>query len=216
VLTLTLLPLGGLATYQTNRAENQDVRIGALALQGLTEQATNQKDLFIQRAIEIARLVGSFAGNALIDLETCNHELKSFVAENEGYSFLGVLPPSDIMICSSSDQVFDATNGPNFADLMDTKSRSISVIPDRPPNGASRLSILEPFEVNGAFAGYISISIPHHSLLQLTPNFAKLGFVNFMTTDEIGDIVTTREGSDTAAQELPLRRSRGQFDCSRR
>jgi hypothetical protein len=72
------------------------------------------------------------------------------------------------MICSSHDQVFDATNGPNFADLMDTKSRSISVIPDVPSNGASRLSILEPFEVDGAFAGYISISIPHRSLQQLT------------------------------------------------
>jgi hypothetical protein len=57
------------------------------------------------------------------------------------------------MICSSRDQVFDATNGPNFADLMDTKSRSISVVPDGPPNGASRLSVLEPFEVDGAFAG---------------------------------------------------------------
>ena len=48
---------------------------------------------------------------------------------------------------------FDATNGPNFADLMDTKSRSISVIPDLPPKGASRLRILESFEVDGAFAG---------------------------------------------------------------
>jgi hypothetical protein len=56
---------------------------------------------------------------------------------------------------------------------------------------------------------------PHRSLQQLTPNFANLGFVDFMTTDEIGDIVTTREGSDTAAQELPFKRSRGQFDCSR-
>jgi hypothetical protein len=92
VPTLTLLPLGGLAIYQTNRAGNQDVRIGALALQGLTEQAAKQEDLFIQRAIGIAHLVGSFAGNALIDLETCNRELTSFVAENEGYSFIGVLP----------------------------------------------------------------------------------------------------------------------------
>jgi hypothetical protein len=152
VPTLTLLPLGGLAIYQTNRAGNQDVRIGALALQGLTEQAAKQDYLFIQHAVEIARLVGSIAGNALIDLETCNRELKSFVAENEGYSFLEVLPPSGIMTCSSGDQVFDATNGPNFADLMDTKSRSISVVPDGPQNGASRLSILEPFEVDGAFA----------------------------------------------------------------
>jgi hypothetical protein len=92
VLTLALLPLGGLAINQTNRAENQDVRIGALALQGLTEQATKQDYLFIQHAVEIARLVGSIAGNALIDLETCNRELTSFVAENEGYSFIGVLP----------------------------------------------------------------------------------------------------------------------------
>jgi hypothetical protein len=153
VPTLTLLPLGGLAIYQTNRAENQDLRIGALALQALTEQAASQKDLFIQPAIGIARLVGSIAGNVLIYLETCSRELTSFVAENEGYSFIEVLPPSGIMTCSSGDQVFDVTNGPNFADLMDTKSRSISVIPDVPPNGASRLRILESFEVDGAFAG---------------------------------------------------------------
>ena len=59
-----------------------------------------------------------------------------------------------------SQSGFDATNGPNFADLMDTKSRSISVIPDRPPNGASHLSVMEPFEVDGAFAGKTSISPP--------------------------------------------------------
>jgi hypothetical protein len=57
-------------------------------------------------------------GNALIDLETCNRELTSLVAVNEGYSYIEVAPPSGIMTCSSCEQGFDATTGHSFANLM--------------------------------------------------------------------------------------------------
>ena len=207
--------LGGPATYQTNRAENQDVRIGALALQALTEQAANQK-----RPVHSARSRNCTprrvnCGQCSDKFGDLQSRIDKFRRRERRIQFYRSPSPSGIMICSSRDQIFDATNGPNFADLMDTKSRSISVIPDRQPNGASHLSVMEPFEVDGAFAGKISISPPHRNLQQLTPDFANLGFVDFMTTDEIGDIVTTREGSDTAAQDLPFKRSRGQLDCSR-
>jgi hypothetical protein len=43
VLTLALLTVGGLAIYQTSRADNQDVRISAHSLQASTEQTAKQE-----------------------------------------------------------------------------------------------------------------------------------------------------------------------------
>jgi hypothetical protein len=134
----------------------------------LTEQAANQKrpvHSARSRNCTPRRVNRGQCSDRFGDLQS---RIDKFRCRERRIQFYRVLPPTGIMTCSSGDQVFDATIGPNFADLMDTKSRSISVIPDVPSNGASRLSILEPFEVDGAFAGYISISIPHRSLQQLT------------------------------------------------
>ncbi|MBB5723987.1 hypothetical protein FHS72_003635 [Loktanella ponticola] len=209
LLTLALFPLAAVAIYQTNRVESESARNAELALLALTRSAAKEEELFIQRALGVARFFGTVVSDFMDDPVACSRDLERFIANNSNYSFMGVLPPSGVMTCSSAGGEFDATSGPYFEELMKTQQRMIVANRRGPLSQESIFNISEPFQVDGKFAGFISISIPHRGMPKASENLEELGLIELLTFNSNDEILTARNNLEKAQLEMPADRTVG-------
>lgn len=203
LLTLALLPIGAVAIYQTNRVAADSVHNAELTLLALTGRAAKQEELVLERAFGVAGILGTIAGDYLDDPDRCRRALSSFLNANLGYSFIGVLPLSGQMTCSSADRPFDFSGFPNFETDITSLDRSVVVNRDGPISGQSVFVVSEPFSHNGVHAGRVSVSIPHANFELGLGEMVKLGLVELITFNADGEILTARDNLDTATRELP-------------
>mgnify|MGYP000138516165 CR=1 FL=1 len=203
LLTLALLPLGSIALFQTNRIAVEADRTEGLSLLGLTERAARNEPLLIERAVGAGRLLGSFAPDLLDDTDACAVNLSRFVDANPEYSFIGVLPLSGVIDCSSSAQPLDFRDYPNLAEVMAAQQPTIIVNESGQSGEQSVFVISEPFTVNGAFSGFISVSIPHSELPETSNQMEGLGLQELITFNDNGTILTSRSTRSQAAMEMP-------------
>lgn len=207
LLTLALFPLAAVAIYQTNRVGNEAARNGQLALLELTRSAAQEEELFIQRALGVARFFGTVAEDLIDDPQSCVDYLQRFIARNPSYSFIGVLPPSGIMTCTSAGGEFDVADSVYFDALITRQERSIVANPRGPSGGESRFNISEPFQIAGEFAGFISISIPHRGMPEASRDMEDLGLVDLLTFNANNEILTARNSLEHAHLEMPVDRT---------
>ena len=204
LLSLALFPLGVIAVYQTNRVEAEAARNASLSLLALTGRAARTEEKALERAIGAMRFFSALAGEYINDPERCRHDLKTFVGKNPSYSFVGFLPLSGVISCSSADSPFDYSRSAGFDRFMSSQQRQVIVNQNAPISGESIVNVLEPLEISGSFVGYISVSIPHRILPDTSEDLANLGLLNLITINESGDILTAREGLEGARAELPV------------
>jgi len=203
LLTLALLPLGSIALFQTNRVAVEADRTAGLAVLGLTERAARTEQLLIERAVGAARLFGTIAPDLLNNPAACELNLSRYVDANPEYSFIGVLPLSGIVECSSASDPIDFTAFPGFAAAMEMQQATIVVNSEGPSSGQSVFVVSEPYEIDGEFAGFISVSIPHAGLPETSNQLADLGLEELITFNDAGTILTSRSTLDQAAREMP-------------
>ena len=203
LLTLALLPLGSIALFQTNQVAAEVDRTAALSLLGLTERAARSEQVLIERAVGAARLFGSVAPDLLRNPDACYQNLSRFVEANSEYSFIGILPLSGIIDCSSSPTTLDFRDWPGFAETMAAQQPTIVVNEAAPSGGQSVFIISEPFYIDDEFAGFVSVSIPHSGLPETDEPMEELGLEELITFNSDGVILTSRAGLETATRELP-------------
>ncbi|WP_342076979.1 sensor histidine kinase [Yoonia sp. SS1-5] len=206
LMTLALFPLGAVAIFQTNRVAVEAERDAELALLAVTGRAAKAEELIIERAFGVAQFVGSIAGDFLAQPETCAARLGPFVQNDDAYSFIGILPQSGLMTCASTGQTYDFSEWDDLDRRMAAQERSITVNLDAPASGQSVFIVSEPFTIDGAFAGFISVSVPHNGLPVSTEELTELGLEELITFSPEGDILTARTDISTAAGELPSTR----------
>lgn len=203
LLTLALLPLGAVAVYQTARVEAQAERNGELALLALTGRAAKEEELIIQRAIGVARLFASLAEDYIANPRGCTEDLQNFLGDNPMYSFIGVLSPEGIVSCGSQEGVVDVSNDPTTQQILADQEGKIVINRQGPISRESIFAVSEPFELDGQFAGFVVVSIPHARLPKTPRDLVEQGLIDLVTLNDDGDLVTSRLGMDDAAAELP-------------
>lgn len=203
LLTLAFLPLGLIALFQTNRVAVETDRTAGMALMGLTERAARGEQFLIERAVGAAQLIGSIAPELLQDPEGCTNKLWQFVDANPEYSFIGVVPLSGVVTCSSSPRTVDFRNAPGFDATIASQEATIVVNEAGPANAQSVFVVSEPFEIDGVFAGFVSVSIPHSGVPDTSEPLEDLGLEELITFNEAGAILTTRSTMEDAQREMP-------------
>lgn len=203
LLTLAFLPLGLIALFQTNRVAVETDRTASLALMGLTEQAARKEQLLIERAVGASRLFGSIAPDLLRDPKSCANNLRRVVNANPEYSFIGVVPLTGFAVCSSSNEIVDFRNAPGFKKALAAQEPAITAIEAGPASAHSVFVVFEPFDIDGEFAGFVSVSIPHSGLPDTSERLEDLGLEELITFNEAGKILTTRSNVDEAQHEMP-------------
>lgn len=204
LLTLALLPLGTVAIFQTTRVAAETDANAGLALLGLTESAARNEQVLIERAVGSARLFRSIVPDLLDEPQDCTPHLAKFVNASPEYSFIGVVPLSGIVQCSSSGETIDFNGIDSFIELMSNREPSIVVDRNGRASGESVFVVSEPFEENGEFAGFVTVSIPHRSLpVNVDDDLEDQGLVELITFNIDGTVLTARGGLDAAIPELP-------------
>lgn len=203
LLTIALLPLGLIALYQTNRVAVEADRTAGMALLGLTERAARAEQLLIERAVGAARFFGSIAPELLAAPDNCAPILSRFVAANPEYSFIGVLPLSGVVACSSVSEVLDFSAAPDFDAAMAAQEATIIVNEAGPASRQPVFVVSEPFTIAGVFAGFVSVSIPHGGLPDTSARMEDLGLIELVTFNEAGTVLTSRTSLAAARLELP-------------
>ena len=207
LMALALFPLGAIAIYQTNRVAETAEKNAELALLAVTGRAAKREELMIERAFGAARFFGVIAEGFAEDPDRCTRDLGQFIRNNPSYSFIGIIPPTGILTCSSAGRTYDFSQTEDFKTAFDERESRIVINTQAPLSGVSVFVISEPFEIGGEFAGFISISVPHSRLPAPGEELNKLGLEELMTFNSKGDVLTARSDIETALQELPVLRT---------
>lgn len=207
LMALALFPLGAIAIYQTNRVAETAEKNAELALLAVTGRAAKREELMIERAFGAARFFGVIAEGFAEDPDRCTRDLGQFIRNNPSYSFIGIIPPTGILTCSSAGRTYDFSQTEDFKTAFAERESRIVINTQAPLSGVSVFVISEPFEIGGEFAGFISISVPHSRLPAPGEELNKLGLEELMTFNSKGDVLTARSDIETALQELPVLRT---------
>ncbi len=203
LMTLALLPLGLVAVYQTNRVEDQAERNARMVLLALTERAAKSEELKLKRASGVARFFASVAQDFIDNPDKCVRELPQFIQRNTGYTFIGILPTTGQVSCSSAEVVVDFSELPDFDAIMRAQEPAIVINRQAPPTNSSAFVIFEPFEIEGDFAGFVTLSIPHKGVLDTQNRLVDRGLAAMLTLDAQGGVLTERSQLGPAVEELP-------------
>lgn len=202
MLSLALLPIGLIAVNQTKQVADSARRNAELVLLTQTESATFDVRFTVEQARGAARLLGA-SQIQLENPEECERKLAAFVDSESRFSFVGVLPKSGLMTCSSAERSLDFSNWPKLAENMDAAVPVVGINQDAPLSGKSVIFVLEPYFENGEMAGMIAISIPHDRLNLQPASDPADGLVNAMTFNNEGDILTSERPLELAEDDLP-------------
>lgn len=206
LLTIALVPVGAVAIYQTTRVEDQASQRARVALLAMTTRAARAEEQILERATGTIAFFASGAADFATNPARCREELPRFIAANPIYSFIGIVPVSGIVRCSSSDRVVDISEDPGFKEAIASQARSIAINHQAPASGKSVFVLSEPFELNGVFAGFVSLSIPHASLPDVVEGIDGTDLAELLTINRNGDVLTARGGIDGENAELPRNR----------
>ncbi len=202
MLSVALLPIGLIAVSQTRQVATAQREASELVLLTRTEKASFNERIVIEQARGAARLLGALQ-DELNDAAECEEYLRAFVAANARFSFVGVLPKSGKMECSSAGQSYDFSGFEGFDAQMAAETANVTVNQDAPLSGKSVIIVSEPYYELGVFQGMITISVPHSALPAGDGNTDFEGLINVLTFNAQGDILTSSRSLDSAYLDTP-------------
>ena len=204
-LSLALLPLAFVAIFQSYLAAQESERNTELALLALTERAARQEQLLIERAFGAARFLSSLVPGFINAPERCESELSAFTRSDEQFQFVGILPASGVMTCSSDGRQYDLSDMTFVQRNLRSREPSIAVNANAPFGNTAAFVITDPFEISGNFAGLVTIAIPHSGVTPNEEALAQQGLVELVTFNIDGTVLAGRRELDEALPELPVR-----------
>jgi two-component sensor histidine kinase len=203
LLSLALLPLGAIATWQTQRSATEAARNSEATLLALTERAATPLQAALSRASGLAAGVSQALPTVLDDPRACSAFLARVLAEEPAYSYLAFVPLSGVMDCSSDGRVYDFSGFESFRDTMENPRRRVTVNRAAPMSGTSVLIVSEPVSVDGRFLGTLSVSLPHERLDATLDLPAFEGPLSITTMNPEGDVLTALLDEEERVRLMP-------------
>ncbi len=214
-LALALLPLGLLSAYQVRSLMGEAQARSEAAILGETLLAVAPEAGLIRDARTAAAAMAVPLGAIDLDPAMCSELMRNLIEQSStGYSYAAFVPPDGQVVCSSTGAPLDLSASPRLAAMLVDPKPDVAVIRNGVASGTSVLAFGHPvIDGDGAFIGYVSLSMPHTVLQSATPAdwIAKqIGGnvpVSLITFDADGVILTSTKGLDQGPQELPADRT---------
>ena len=202
MLSVALFPIGLIAVVQTQQLSDAARSNAELSLLSFTEHASLNERMIVQRARGNARLLGHLS-QELTDPAKCAEHLGSFIEANPHFSFVGFLPVSGAMTCSSATRPFDFSKTDGFDDLMSAGKPTVVINKAAPLSGRPVIVVSEPYFLNDTLVGMVSISVPREKLDEIEENNVANGFLNAVTFNATGTILTSEDETSDVQNTLP-------------
>lgn len=213
LMSLVALPIGFIAVVQTNKLSDVADRNAELALLSLSEQVIQSERLVIQRALGVANILTKLVPVFEEDPSRCLPVLGGYLLEEPDFSFVGIIPASGVMTCSSVDRTIDFGEDEIWGDLLADPRKSVSLIPEGRASKTSVVNVSIPFRKGGEFGGFVSISIPTARLDEETvlSDLPVEGLVQLYSFNDDGELLLTQNSLASSNEFLPANLNRDWF-----
>ncbi|SFN63101.1 Two-component sensor histidine kinase, contains HisKA and HATPase domains [Roseovarius lutimaris] len=205
ILSIAILPLGLISSYQTSKVLEKNGALSEIALLDRTRQAAAEERALIQSAfgaVEAISAAASIFDSADID---CDAVLSRLITMEPKYIFAGFVDTRGIMTCASNKERANLSETPFFQDQFANPGGLVSVRPMDATTGGIALNVSVPVVVNDDLIGRFWISIPltlANDLLGESSDTA-----NLLIFDSEGEILATENFGDDRRTILPQDRS---------
>ncbi|MEB8387819.1 sensor histidine kinase [Rhodobacteraceae bacterium KMM 6894] len=203
VLALALLPIGVMGILQTRYLTQEVASRTELTVLALSNRAAFGERQVIERAFGAAEALSAILQIIQGDPEACRRYLSGYLIENERYSFVGFVPPDGIVTCSSADTALDFSASQRIADWSANPRPSIAAIATPIVSRESVINILHPVFEDGAFTGYVSISMPVQLVLRESDETSDKRPLSLTTFNAEGGILSSQSSLTGDLMTLP-------------
>ncbi|WP_299045766.1 sensor histidine kinase [uncultured Tateyamaria sp.] len=202
-MSLALFPLGAIALWQTNQVVDTTVQLSNRIILSETERAAASERRLLERgrgATEgLAALIGPVVGNAA----QCSQAMERFIRTQDLFVFAGFIDATGQMDCASNGVSADFSETDSFARAMERRQPMFEVNLSGAATGKSVVIVSQPVDVDGTFAGFISLSAPHDLTDVSELETARSLGMEYVTLNRAGRILSSTNGMDTAGHLLP-------------
>jgi len=197
LLSVALLPIGGLAIFEAVRASDRTKSLAASELLADARQAAEIERLEIAEGFGAAKTLGR---NSLIysgTPEECSEELANFIGSSDRNIFASYTDENGLMSCSSlSSVVRDFSESEDFLSQRADPSAEVRVVESGNVTSRAVLILQHPVFVEGVWRGTISLSIPRE-VMKVFSAGGQRDNVNVALIDHEGRVLSrTSEDSD--------------------
>lgn len=206
-LTLALLPFGMISVFQTREISNQISYNAELLLVGLTNQAVSEERLVLQEAFGAAQALNTLGPYYLDNERGCKKFLDVLSAGPGFYGFVANVSSSGEMLCSTHRTEKDAFDLPGVAGHPGPPVRIIKAWHSGSPNQPALLVIAQPYERNGAFAGYVMLGVPLERMIHGMADLPTHEPIGVITFNNAGEVVGASGTLENLGQSLPWNRA---------
>lgn len=204
VLAAALLPIGVVGIVQNQTLAQEVQNRSELTLLALTNRAAFGERQIVERAFGAAEALSSVLQLIRDDPESCRDYLGTYLETTGRYSFIGFLRRDGTVTCSSAGQALNFSADPNLPTRMANPRPWISAIAEPRVSQESVINILQPAYADGAFSGYISISMPLRLVLDQDDSTARRTPASLTTFNSEGEVLSTESSLEDGFVARPV------------
>ena len=201
-VSLALLPLGGIAVWQTDQIIKDERGNAERALLAVSEKAAARERQIVERAIGAAAALGNAAGTLRDTPELCRATLDQFERASAFYSFIGFTAADGSTNCFSGTENRDAGNEKLQA-LIERRTLGLYAERNTDTDAKSVLVVATPAFENGVYIGHTRLHIPHLGFESDSEQLKVERPTNLVTFNEHGEILTSERSFAQTGEALP-------------
>ena len=194
LLSVALLPIGLIAVLQTSQVDSVAREREELTYLAMTERAASREGRAIERAIGVSTAMAGLVQGFRDDPARCREVFGPLTRAPYDYVFAGYVNAEGRMTCSFTDREADFSEEPGFRAFARDPQRTVTANPRGAVSGRAVIIVSEPvLTADGAFDGFVSVSLPHDELVMRPRSRpeegisdpAPLGLVTFSAAGEV-------------------------------
>jgi len=204
LLSIALLPIGGLAVFEAMRANDRAKSLAASDLLADARQAAETERLEIAEGFGAARTLGRNSRVYDGTSAECSAELARFIGESERNIFAAFIGANGLMKCSSLSSIQrDLSESESYLLQREEPRRTVSVVESGNVTSRAVLIISHPVIVDGTWRGTISLSVPREVMSVFSEDDAE-GALNVALIDNEGKVLSRNVTDSEQAWWLPV------------
>lgn len=219
MLSVALLPVGLIAFFQTQNVARQAEELSRAAVLGRTLIAVEPQRTLLYRGFAAARVLGEEIKETLDDRETCTRTTQNFLRSHPEYVLAMFVPLDGVSTCNSNARPADVRQSEVTRRMIQNPRPRVMNLQMGRVSQRPVIVIVQPITVEGAYIGFLSLSLPyedvphdvpgqnalrhddHRSGLQDLPTGSKP--VQLISFNQDGDLLLTLSDREAADTELP-------------
>ncbi|MER5170790.1 sensor histidine kinase [Thioclava kandeliae] len=212
-LAVALFPLLLISAIQSNSLLQEARARSEAALMGETLQAVTGETRLLQQAQAEARFLAYTLPPFLNDMDACSAQMRKAVEADPALSLAAFVDKNGQMECSSRNVTYDFSKDEHVQGILPLETPSFVLNPHGPVSGTAVIGATHPvYSVDGEKLGFVSLSLPHSSVLHKESEPDTLGYdvdnaLVIMTFDANGSVLTSSGDLKKAQTYLPAHRA---------